>query len=93
MQLNFIERLFILSPIRAFLQNHLETRQLLKMGGCMPGAKVLEVGCGPGFGIDLLYSKFKAASVDAFDVDPKMVFHVRQRQNQKNRRLSSGWGM
>ena len=75
MHLNFLERLFILSPIRAFLQNHLETRQLLKMGGCMPGAKVLEVGCGPGF---------KASSVDAFDVAPKMVFRVRQRQNWKN---------
>ena len=31
MQLNLIERHFILSPIRAFLQNHLETRQLLEM--------------------------------------------------------------
>ncbi len=87
MQLNFIERLFILSPVRAFLQNHLETRQLLKMGGSIPGTKVLEVGCGPGFGIDLLYSKFNVSSVDAFDVDPKMVFRVRQRQNWKNRRL------
>lgn len=66
MKLNFLERLFILSPIRAFLQNHLETRQLLAMGGSMQGAKVLEVGCGPGFGIDLLYSKFKVSSADAF---------------------------
>lgn len=87
MQLNFLERSFILSPVRAFLQNHFETRQLIKMGGSMPGAKALEVGCGPGFGIDLLYNKFNVSSVDAFDIDPKMVFRVWQRQNWKNRRL------
>ena len=66
MQLNFFERLFILSPFRAFLQNHLETRQLLKMGGPIRRARVLEVGCGPGFGIDLLFNRFKISSVDAF---------------------------
>ena len=86
MQLNYFERLFILSPVRAFLQNHLEARRLLKMGGSIKGARLLEVGCGPGFGIDLLFSRFGAASVDAFDLDPKMVFHVQQRQNKKNRR-------
>lgn len=90
MKLNLIERLFILSPVRAFLQNHLETRQLLKMGGPMPGAKVLEVGCGPGFGIDLLYSRFKASSVDAFDVDSKMISHVKRRLSRKNLRLWVG---
>ena len=56
------------------------------MGGSIKGARVLEVGCGPGFGIDLLYSRFKVSSVDAFDLDPKMVFRVRQRQNKKNNR-------
>ena len=87
MQLNFLERLFILSPLRRFLQDHLETRRLLEMGGSIKGARVLEVGCGPGFGIDLLYSRFKVSSVDAFDVDSKMVSFVRQRQNQRDRRL------
>ena len=87
MQLNFIERLFILSPFRAFLQNLLETRQLLEMGGPTRRAQALEVGCGPGFGIDLLYNRFKVSSLDAFDVDPNMVSFVRQRQNQRDRRL------
>jgi ubiquinone/menaquinone biosynthesis C-methylase UbiE len=41
---------------------------------------VLETGCGPGFGIDLLYRRFKVARVDAFDLDPKMIALVRQRQ-------------
>jgi ubiquinone/menaquinone biosynthesis C-methylase UbiE len=86
MQLNFLERLFILSPIRAFLQKHLETRRLLEMGGSIKMARVLEVGCGPGFGFDPLYSRFNVSSIEAFDVDPKMVFRARQRPNKKNRR-------
>lgn len=85
-QLNWIERLFILSPIRAFLQRHWEARQLLAMGGPLTGAHVLETGCGPGFGIDLLYRRFKAARVDAFDLDPKMIALVRQRQRTGGRR-------
>lgn len=80
MQLNWIERLFILSPIRALLQRHWEARQLLTMGGPLTGAHVLETGCGPGFGIDLLYRRFKADRVDAFDIDPKMIARVRRRR-------------
>ncbi len=87
MQLNFLERLFILSPLRRFLQDHFETRQLFEMGGSMKGAKALEVGCGPGFGINLLYRRFEVSSVDAFDVDPKMVFFARQQQNLRDRKL------
>jgi len=85
MQLNWIERLFILSPIRALLQRHWEARQLLAMGGPLTGAHVLETGCGPGFGIDLLYRRFKAARVDAFDLDPKMIALVRHRQQTGGR--------
>ena len=87
MKLNFLERLFIISPIRPFLQKHLEARQLLKLGGPVPGAKALEVGCGPGGGIDLIYHFFGASSVDAFDVDLEMVALARQRQQRKNRIL------
>ena len=86
MRLNLLERLFILSPLRRFLQDHFEMRRLLEMGGSVKGSQVLEVGCGPGFGIDLIYRRFGAASVDAFDIDPKMVSRVRQRQNEKNRK-------
>ncbi len=85
MQLNWIERLFILSPVRALLQRHWEARQLLTMGGPLTGACVLETGCGPGFGIDLLYRMFEADRVDAFDIDPQMIARVRQRQQPKTR--------
>ena len=86
MHLNWIERLFILSPIRLLLQRHWEARQLLAMGGPLTGAHGLETGCGPGFGIDLLYRQFEAARVDAFDLDPKMIALVRRRQRPGARR-------
>ena len=86
MQLNWLERLFILSPIRALLQRHWEARQFLAMGGPLKDAHVLETGCGPGFGIDLLYRHFKAARVDAFDLDPQMIAFVRRRQRNDGRR-------
>jgi ubiquinone/menaquinone biosynthesis C-methylase UbiE len=91
-QLNRLERLFILSPVRALLQRHWEARQLLAMGGPLTGAHVLETGCGPGFGIDLLYRRFKADRVDAFDLDPKMIalLHRRQRTRGPRARLWVG---
>jgi len=79
MQLNPIERLFILSPVRAFLLHHLEVRQLLEMGGPLPGAHVLEIGCGPGFGIEALYRRFNVGRADAFDLDPDMTARAHRR--------------
>ena len=86
MQLGFLERLFILSPVRAFAQKYFEARRLYQIGGDVKGARVLESGCGPGFGIVLLYSRFKASAVDAFDLDEKMILHAHRRQIKKNRR-------
>lgn len=83
MQLNFLERLFILNPLRRFLHDHLETRRLLEIGGPVPGARALEVGCGPGGGIDLLFRKFEIASLDAFDLDRRLVARARRTQRPR----------
>lgn len=85
MKLNFLERLFITSPVRPLIQRHLEARQLLKMGGTISGKRALEIGCGPGSGIDLIYNRFGASTVDAFDMDPQMVSRARRRQQQRSR--------
>ena len=85
MQLNFLERLFITSRLRTFLHDHLETRRLLELGGPVPGARALEVGCGPGSGIELVFRKFGVASLDAFDLDSRMIFHARRRSRERSR--------
>ena len=45
----------------------------------MPGAKVLEIGCGQGVGVEIILGLFGASRVDAFDLDPRMVAIARRR--------------
>jgi len=80
MKLNFFERLFIRSPVRPLIQRHLEARKLLDLGGTQNGGHVLEIGCGPGGGIELIDDLFKVASVHAFDLDFRMIGEARRRR-------------
>jgi len=71
MKLNALERSFIVSPVRALLQNF-EAKVLLKFRATVIKATVLDIGCGPGFAVDLLYRSFDVSHVDAFDLDENM---------------------
>lgn len=80
MLLNRVEKWMMNNPARAAVQRHFEARRLLAMGGPLPhGAHALEVGCGRGVGAELLFERFGAARVDAFDLDPQMVGLARER--------------
>jgi ubiquinone/menaquinone biosynthesis C-methylase UbiE len=79
MKLNFFERAFIDSPLRRLLQRHFEARRLLRLGGPMKGGIALEVGCGPGGGIELIRNLFGADAVEAFDLDAAMIRRTRER--------------
>jgi ubiquinone/menaquinone biosynthesis C-methylase UbiE len=80
MKLNLLERLFILNPLRPVLQRHLEARQLYRMGGPLRGGRVLEIGCGPGWGLALIDDLFGAGEIHAFDLDRDMVARARRRR-------------
>lgn len=56
-----------------------------QLGGALPGPRALEIGCGRGIGIDVLFDRFGAQSVDAFDLDPEMVAMARRRQAGRSR--------
>jgi len=71
--LNRLETLMMNNPIRGGVQRYLEAPRLLSMGGGMRGGRALEVGCGNGRGAELIFELFGADTVDAFDLDPKMV--------------------
>lgn len=73
MLLNRSEKLMMNNPVRAAIQRRFEARRLLTMGGRMAGGIALEVGCGCGVGIELIFDIFGAESVDAFDLDPHMI--------------------
>ncbi len=79
MLLNRVEKLLMNNPVRALIQRHYETRKLIEMGGRVEGARCLEVGCGRGFGVELVLGHFGAGQVDAFDLDPHMVELARAR--------------
>jgi len=79
MLLNRAEFGLMNNPLRAAVQRHFEARRLLRMGGPMNGGAALEIGCGRGVGVELIYEVFGADSVDAFDLDPRMVEQARAR--------------
>ena len=79
MLLNRVEYALMNNPARAAIQRHFEARRLLRMGGAMQGGAALELGCGRGVGARLILDAFGADSVDAFDLDPRMVALARRR--------------
>jgi SAM-dependent methyltransferase len=80
MLMNRMETLLINSPPRRWLQRWYEVPWLRRLGGPLPaGARVLEIGCGPGYGTRLILDHFGAAHVDALDLDPAMIARARRR--------------
>ncbi len=73
MRLNQLETWLMNNPARAVMQRHYEVPRLLRLGGDMGRGRVLEVGCGRGFGVELLLDHLGAGEVHAFDLDPAMV--------------------
>jgi len=79
MILNRIEYALMNNPVRAAIQRRFEARRLLRMGGALNGGRALEVGCGRGVGTEIILGLFGADSVDAFDLDPRMVARAQAR--------------
>ncbi len=79
MILNRFEKALMNNAVRAAIQRHLEARQLLALGGRLQGGVALEVGCGRGVGVGVIFERFGAERVDAFDLDPDMVALARER--------------
>jgi len=71
------------NPLRAAIQRHVEARRFLRMGGPLPGATALEIGCGRGVGVEVILDVFGAAAVDAFDLDPRMVAMAQRRLSSR----------
>jgi len=87
MLLNNVEYALMNNPLRAAIQRHFEARRLRRMGGRVPGAAALELGCGRGVGVELVLDVFGASTVDAFDLDPRMVALARQRLRDRGGRI------
>ena len=79
MLLNRLEKLTMNNPLRAWLQRSYEGPTLERLGGDTRGAQVLEIGCGRGIGTEIIFERFGASEVHAFDLDPDMVNLARDR--------------
>lgn len=78
--MNRAETALINSPPRRWLQRLYEVPVLLSFGGRLPpGSRALEIGCGSGYGSQLMLQRFGAAQVDAIDLDPAMIARAQAR--------------
>ena len=79
MKLNRVEKALMNNPVRALVQRHYEAVLLQQIGGRVSGERVLEIGCGRGVGTEIIFERFGAREVHAFDVDPDMIALARSR--------------
>src|SRR5262245_33944608 len=67
------------NPVRAAFQRRYEAALLERLGGQFEGKRVLEIGCGRGIGTEIIFERFAADEVHAFDVDPDMIKQAQSR--------------
>lgn len=79
MRMNRVETALMNNPVRRAVQRRVEVPLLRRMGGALGGGKALEVGCGQGFGTELIVRHFGAGHVNATDIDPGMLDLARRR--------------
>lgn len=91
MRMNRVEKALVNSPPRRLLQR-LEAARLARMGGRTPGARVVELGCGSGYGTKLILDVFGAARVDAVDLDPAMIAKAAHRLSRYRGRVNLAEG-
>lgn len=87
MLMNRAERLVVDSAARRALQRWYETPVLLRLGGPARRLRVLELGCGSGYGTHLIVTRFGAEHVDAVDLDPGLLDRARRRLARHGERV------
>jgi ubiquinone/menaquinone biosynthesis C-methylase UbiE len=78
MLLNPFERRLVSGGLRRLVVRSWDIPRILKLTGDCTGQRVLEIGCGRGFGVEATYDLLKAKVVHAFDTDDAMVALARQ---------------
>jgi ubiquinone/menaquinone biosynthesis C-methylase UbiE len=78
MKMNLAEKLLVNNSARALAQRFYEGPLLRELGGRVENARVLEVGCGQGVGVQILLEQFGASQVYGIDFDPLQVRRARR---------------
>jgi len=74
MKLNFIEFNLVNNPLRKLIQNQVEIKGFLDVPNYVKNGKVIEIGCGSGYGTKLINHYFKPKEIYGIDVDEKMIY-------------------
>jgi ubiquinone/menaquinone biosynthesis C-methylase UbiE len=77
--MNGAESLYITSRLRTARLRRNIVPSLIELGGRTVGLEALDVGCGPGECVALELDVFGASSVQAIDLDPRMVAKATRR--------------
>lgn len=84
MELNRIEFLAMNNPIRRFLQRRFEMRTFAEMlaetDADLHGKRILDAGCGSGYGLELIHETFSPGRLVGFDLMPAQVERARARK-------------
>ena len=84
MRLSRIEFLAMNNYVRRFLQKHLEFKifkQLLKKHNIdLTGKVILDVGCGSGYGSELIVKEFKPSQIIGFNFMPEQIALAKKRR-------------
>ena len=78
MKVNWPERVWINSPVRAWVQRR-EVAFFERMRPLPSGSLCLEIGCGRGKGVELVQHTFHPRRVDGMDIDPLMIALAKKR--------------
>ena len=81
MKVSFLERLWVNSPVRKFVQLQ-EAKFFRSIDLLAPGGRCLEIGCGCGVGAKIINSSFSPAAIHALDIDPAMLRVARRRSRR-----------
>lgn len=79
MKLNRVEKALMNNPVRSMVQRRHEAAIMERLGGRVEEQRVLEIGCGRGVGTEIIFERFGAREVHAFDLDPDMIARARKR--------------
>jgi len=85
MKLNKLEFLSMNNPIRALVQRYVELPRLRRFSKLEEEAKVLEIGCGNGYGTFLIGKYFSPKTIDAIDLDEKMIRIAKKKYENSSR--------
>lgn len=83
MKLNFAERLLVNNRSRTAIQMSYEGPLLRRLGGSVSGGTVLEIGCGQGAGVEVIFRHFGAGHVYGIDLDSIQIERARKRLQEK----------